>query len=513
MLSTTNANRLALSLGILCVGLALGLGLVLRRGLRAALPTNTALADPAVKQAVVDELVAQSQGVFDSFPDPMVGRLLEPSMHDRSVPGGVLSSNEWGLRERPYVLPKPKDTVRIVLLGDSYVYGPGVAPDGRAGAFLERALRQRARGIAQAIECLHLGIPSWNILAETNYVRRQLSLLQPDVVFHVVVPNDLDDLAGVRGFGAMASASPQQASRAGVVLGRDYPALYLGISTQNYLISALDHESRTRYAQAAAAIANLAAAVEGNGGRYVLVLNWMGMQPIGLERLTASLRPDQVAMLPFALFKDLRLRLGPNDGHWNQAGHEAVATYLYGIVRSRNLVGALKLDAWEESEALLYRWTAQAENELRDRRRALAGAERPRLVNAIVTNALDPTTAAQIHGGLFRDGAGPYLSVILARAGGDRLRIDGVFLDEPALAHATVTVCVEELEVQRVAYRPGAPFVVEQTLPAALQGREFLNVRLQTDDFVYGGPDLRTPLSLKIDRIAINHAPYAETGR
>lgn len=144
LVSADLAKRLALSFGVLSLGLVVALSVAVRRASHANLPLQTALADPQVKRAVVDQLIAQSPGVFDSFPDPMVGRVLQPAMTDRVVTGGVLSSNEWGMRERSYALPKPAGTIRIVLLGDSYVYGPGMAPDQRCGGFLERAVRERA---------------------------------------------------------------------------------------------------------------------------------------------------------------------------------------------------------------------------------------------------------------------------------------------------------------------------------------------------------------------------------
>lgn len=344
-------------------------------------------------------------------------------------------------------------------------------------------------------------------------MRRQLALLQPDVVLHVVVPNDLDDVTGVRGFGVMAGASPQRSARAGTVLSRDFPATALGISAENYLVSGVDHESRSRYAEAADAIAALASAVEAQGGRYVLVLNWMKMLPVGVDRLTRGLRPEQWTMLPFALYEDMSMRLSPTDGHWNQAGHEAVAEYMFQIIHDRGLLRGIELAEWEQARELASRWTAAAEQELQERRRALAGPDRPRMQSEILTGSLDPRSASQIYTGLFPVGSGPYVSVVLATRGGARLRISGRFLPDAALAHATVAVWVEEVLLQRVPYRCGDPFEVDQALPDSLANREFLNVRLECDDYVYGGADLRTPLSLRVQRIALERtsAPKASS--
>src|ERR1043165_8866944 len=76
-----------------------------------------ALRDPALRAEVGRQLAESNKQPFDSHPDPEVGRVL--------VAGGQrdgFSTNAYGLRERPFALDKPAGTVRIVLLGDSFVF-------------------------------------------------------------------------------------------------------------------------------------------------------------------------------------------------------------------------------------------------------------------------------------------------------------------------------------------------------------------------------------------------------
>src|SRR6185436_2791689 len=67
-----------------------------------------ALDDPGVRAAAIRELVARSSGVWDTFADPAVGRLLQPNLNgERTLEGVDMATNGLGLRERPFALPKP----------------------------------------------------------------------------------------------------------------------------------------------------------------------------------------------------------------------------------------------------------------------------------------------------------------------------------------------------------------------------------------------------------------------
>ena len=69
---------------------------------------------------------------------------------------------------------------RVVLLGDSFVFGYKTDQEDRLGVFLRRYLRERASDTAAEVECLHVAISSWNVQAECAYVRRQLGALRPE---------------------------------------------------------------------------------------------------------------------------------------------------------------------------------------------------------------------------------------------------------------------------------------------------------------------------------------------
>jgi hypothetical protein len=83
--------RALLVLSVACVGLAAACVLLWRRSAEA--PPASDLDDPRVRNAAIAQLVAAGAGGWDTFPDPEVGRVLQPDMRDRSVSGVALTSN------------------------------------------------------------------------------------------------------------------------------------------------------------------------------------------------------------------------------------------------------------------------------------------------------------------------------------------------------------------------------------------------------------------------------------
>src|SRR5574342_198728 len=155
------AWRALLVVSILCIGLA---GALVISCLRArAQPGDRAeridprADDASVRKEAVAELISKEGGGWDTFPDPEVGRLLQPGTESRSIDGEkfVVSANGVGLREKEFAMPKPAGVVRVVLLGDSFVFGTGVAENDRLGAFLRGYLTSNAGDPKKRIECLH----------------------------------------------------------------------------------------------------------------------------------------------------------------------------------------------------------------------------------------------------------------------------------------------------------------------------------------------------------------------
>ena len=494
-------------LGLALTGIAL-LAIHAYLALRPAqiLPLAATLEDPEVRQQLIAQLVAEHQGLFDSHPDADVGRVHQPDLRDYESRGVMVSTNRYGMRERDYALPKPDGVVRIVLLGDSMVFGLGVAAEDRLGVHLEEWLEERAPGFEGRIECLHLGAASWNIQAEAGYLRRQLNDLRPDLVIHIVVPNDIEDSAGTRGFGGMANFSPQRRQRADVIISAGFPSRALGVDKLGLLRLGLDHEPRIRYRTAAEDIRRLAQAVERGGGRYRLLVSFRELLPIAGKQLARHLEPEWVVYLSPSV-ADPRYTLARGDAHWNRSGHALIGRLIYGLITRDGLLPRLRPPAWEEASAILENIAGdgrrEAERDLTDDQ-VLAIYGSPRIAASLDFADLDSADARLIHGGIDRQGrVSPYASLMLRNEGGRRLRIAAGTLRRPELEGARVRVFVDAEEAGAFALEAGKKLALSYQLPAAVADRRYLSVRFEADDYVYKGRGLRHCVVFRLHRIAV----------
>ncbi len=497
-------RRLAAVLAGLCCALLLVsalLGWKLAQGGRGEVFFGEeALRDPEVRREVIRKLSENAQH-FDAHPDPEVGRLL---IAERELHGA--STNAIGIRERPFELDKPPGVVRIVLLGDSFVFGLNIADADRLGVALEHHLDERAAEPKPRFECLHFAVNSWNIRSECAFLRRQLDRLRPDLVLQISLPNDLDDVSGVRGFGAEASFAPAHRERADSVLLDRYPGSFLNHNTRNFLARGEDWESRTRFAGALAAIQALQAAAARlpEPARYVLIPHWGPLAPPLHQHLGSKLAPEALAYLPVEFALDKSAWLTPSDSHWNPSGHARVAQFLYGLIRVRKLLPRVELDAWPEAERMAEDWTRDGLAFARDR----SDRARDLVRDPVASIDLPDFTLAearQVHGGLDLEGlVSPYASLVLQRAAGTTVvTVTGRALPDRALAGARVRVFLEELEIGAFELEPEAALALHVPIPAVLDGREFLNLRFESSDFVYRGDDLRHCVVFRLQRAAL----------
>lgn len=498
-----SVRGLAAALGVCLALLAVAGWKLARDGRRAVDPLDVATADPELRRRAMSLLMDQTAGFYDSHPDPDVGRVLQPGLEGFEREGLRLASNSLGMREEEYALPRPEGLVRVVLLGDSFVMGSGINREDRLGRHLGDFLRARAGAADVPVEVLHLGLGSWNVRAECAWLRRQLDLLQPALVVHVLVGNDLDDCSAVRGFGVLSDFSSRHRGRANSLLRQGHP-VQLGFRGQNWLAAGLDHESRTRFAEAAADLLRLRDEVLASGADYLALVRFAERQPAAAEHLVAALPDSQKSFLPRAFDLDDRYRLSKGDPHWSPAGHERVAMLLYGLALERGWLDELALAPWPEATAVV--------RELHD-----AGAEealgnfplrgllaRSPIASELRFESLDQAGAAQIHGGIDARGrCSPYASLILQADDSRFLVLEARTPDRSALRGAQVRVSVEEFELTSATLVPGEALRLRLELPEEVLERRFLNVRLESSDYAYFDEDLRACLSLELERIAL----------
>jgi hypothetical protein len=472
------SRQLLVFAGALALGLAVAAGLLARELRRErAKPAGDSAAESA---AAATQFAATTRDQWDSHPDADIGRVLQPKLEGAEGP----RSNRFGLSEAEFEIPKPAGTVRVVLLGDSFVHGYGVERDQRLGVHLQRWLAENARKSGANVEVLHVGLPSWNIRAESAYLRRSLSLLGPDLVVHVLICNDLDDTASVRGFGVMANFTSQHRTRANALTDSELP-LRIGGKKPGLLPYGLDHESRTRYADARADLERLEAAVRAAGGEYVVLLNWLSSSSAANDQLLAGRAPRSVLYLSDGFANDARHRNSAEDPHWSPEGHRKVASLLYGAICERALLPAVDPAPLEEHLALLRELHAEGERGTADPQGFYA-RHLANLSSVLRLPIDDATPLEQVHAGLDQHGnLAPYFAAMLATKGGRTLRVSGKSLERRELDGARVEVQVDEVTLGSITLSADQTPRADFDLPSELQARPAVTVRLVASDYAY----------------------------
>jgi hypothetical protein len=466
--------------------------------------------DPAVRERVVASLVARNPGIWDTHNDGMVGRVLQHGLRNRPFGSITVDSNDWGLRERPIEVPKPAGTVRVVLLGDSLVFGEGAAEADRAGVFLERFLAERAAAPAPRIEVLHVAIGSWNVLAECAFLRRQLSVIDPDLVFHLTTSNDLDDTDGVRGFGSKAAFSPQRREVADARVLMNYPEFVLGIGVSNNLVLGIDYEGRSRYEAASRAMLELQRALVSRGARYVAWFHWGGLNDFAKIHLTQGLSADEVLYNSRWFAADRSYWVSEQDSHWNRSGMERVAKLLFGAIQSRDLLPVLGLSAWDESLQILAEEHGRELELLEGQPRYESFLEVQPVGQDFVVAELSAENVAHVNGGLDRRGrVSPYASFTMLNSHdgelrpGTRVGLRGRGLARPEIDGVRVQVFADEILLDTLEIAAEGEFEHSWPLPAEIDGRRFFAVRLVADDYAYDEQSLQHCVVFELERISV----------
>lgn len=500
-------RRAALSFGVLALLLApLCVWLALRAPPSGAIHAIAALNDPDLKAQVMAELVRTGQGVWDSHIDPAVARVLQPNLKERKFEGQPVSSNAFGMREKAYALPKPAGLIRVVLLGDSFVFGEGALFEDRVGAQLDALLRERATLAKGKIECLSLAIGSWNALAESTYVRRQLSDLQPDLVVQQTCSNDLDDTEGVRGFGSKSRFSPLYPERADARVTYAYPKFFLGLPQMGCLHFGLDYESQRSLRTQGEAIVRLRDQLEARGARYVLLGHWGTLNWVVERWWGARLKPAERLYLPGSFYNDTTLWVRPDNSHWGRAGAERVARLLYGMLLERDWLPQAGLSDWPEARADYRAVSEQGRKEAERSHEAEEVASSLELVFRLDFDAPLGRSAQQIHTGVdTQQLVSPYASFalrnLLSRARKLELRAEA--LERRELDGTRVAVWCDEFELGSFALSAGQPIAFSAALPEALWSRAVLNPRLISEDFGYTGAELQHAVVFRIHSIGL----------
>jgi lysophospholipase L1-like esterase len=203
------------------------------------------------------------------LPDPDLGWVMAPDFEGACAgPGWTMSvrTNSLGLRDREF--PPDPDRVRVVVLGDSYVFGQGVGPEEAFPKVAERILRGRGRG---NVDVVNAGVAGYGPKEESGLMGRLWKSLEPRVVVLAFFEgNDLRDALsfpvptrlGPDGILHRRTSGPQGAPMT-------YLAAYVGMKIRFYQEK---RETGRGMQEARRSIGSLNKLVGKLGGRFLLVL-------------------------------------------------------------------------------------------------------------------------------------------------------------------------------------------------------------------------------------------------
>ncbi|HTY18400.1 MAG TPA: SGNH/GDSL hydrolase family protein [Myxococcota bacterium] len=418
------------------------------------------------RERLVREARRVSPSLYESFlgiAPPGFYRLAPSTRYDKSHPAagpaGVLgdefTTNALGFRT---VDPaKPPGVKRIVLVGDSWTFGPGVAEAQTFGSQLAGMLNES--GDAPGWQVFALATMGWNTGNEIAALRTFLPWLAPDYVVFCVTSNDIDD-----SFEAWNGNLVGGLFQSGAVFRRSYEFERRWIEN----LQALDAEARFL----------------GERGVPMLVYflaEWRGLAPYYAAK--AGLRtPWVVVPTPFIVAP---YRLAPEvdaGQHANAEGHRRIAGYLHDALVA---LGWTKDGAPREPEFPVRLTPPEATADAADAEFAFWSPH------------VDLRSALQREGGML--GRETIVSAKNAR-GAARVVLEFELLDEPWLYPLGLKARL--LAPEPVAatarferFEPGV-HTLELGRPAALDGYDFVEVKVVADRVV-STPGHPQPVALR----------------
>jgi lysophospholipase L1-like esterase len=170
--------------------------------------------------------------------DPAIGHEHVPNASAHLM-GADVAINSLGLREREIPPEKPDGTTRIMVLGDSIVFGWGVRAEDTLPANLERDLD--AAGAFGHAQVINTGVGNYNTAMEVEYFLKSGAALNPDIVVLGYFINDAEPTPTYKPVPWIARHSYAYAITGGawdtfkrmVLGGPDWKAYYAGLYTDD----------------------------------------------------------------------------------------------------------------------------------------------------------------------------------------------------------------------------------------------------------------------------------------
>jgi lysophospholipase L1-like esterase len=276
--------------------------------------------------------------------DPAIGHEHVPKARAR-LDGVQVAINSHGLRDDEYDYAKPRDTVRILVLGDSNTFGWGVLMEATYPKQLERLLNERGPG-HRRYEVINAGVGNYNTAMEIAYLEKRGLRYSPDVVIVGWFIND---------------AEPTPRRVISPILEHSHLAV-LGLMSTRYLLTYLGLEPDYRryyselyqdeapgWATARSALLRLGRLAREHAFTPIIVLLpdlhvLQAQYPFddAHRKVSTIARSENIVVLDgLEVFQGMdghTLWVSRSDTHMNAKAHAIIARALFDFLRARSLV-------------------------------------------------------------------------------------------------------------------------------------------------------------------------------
>ena len=252
-----------------------------------------------------------------------------------------LTINSKGLRGKDYPYEKPKNTKRILILGDSYAWGYGVADD----ELFSEVLEARLASLEQEWEVINTGVSGWGTDQQYLFLKDEGLRYGPDiVVLAFFIGNDIDNNVAATQYLLNKPVFVDYRLTLGNVpvprpgWGVDSAtlaklAMLDGVQLSVAIIKAMAEACTEHHCQLVLMKFGVFLAPE---LPYALDLELRFVQGVRAAELNVPYL-DLDSVFRERSFSALRLTEGNNDGHWNAFGHEQVAIALERFLKEQRL--------------------------------------------------------------------------------------------------------------------------------------------------------------------------------
>ena len=112
----------------------------------------------------------------------------EENSHDVRVPQ---RTNSFGLMGKEFSPPKPSNTFRVLLLGDSFTEGVQVREEEKFSTLLATDLNERLNTGGKRVEVINAGVSGYSPISMYLFYKRKLAKLNSDLVIVQLFANDV----------------------------------------------------------------------------------------------------------------------------------------------------------------------------------------------------------------------------------------------------------------------------------------------------------------------------------